>query len=301
MNRYFYLFLILLVAGHCFGQNVVPYSLYLMNQSALNPAYIGVNNLANVTAMSRKQWLGIDGSPLTTTLMGSSTISMHSAAGLRLMSDSYGINTDTEVIANYAYHINFDDDHNLSFGLQGGFLSSTINYAKLDVDVFDDPSVGTGKQSEFTPSFGFGAMYKSDFFYLGVAVPQVTNSNLQTNGVQTRNLYQSYNVTGGFIITTVRTLKIKPSFLVSYSHDDLLVDLNGQVLIDEKIWLGASIRNFGAGGVNILFTENNMFHFGYSFQFPFNELATVGYGTHEVIISADLKLGKRHDLSGRYF
>jgi type IX secretion system PorP/SprF family membrane protein len=301
MKRHFYLLLILIATGSCFGQNVVPYSLYLMNQSTINPAYIGINSLANITAISRKQWLGIDGSPLTTSLMASSTMSLHSAAGLRLMSDTYGINTDTEVMLNYAYHINFDDDHRLSFGLQGGFLSSTINYSKLSVDVFDDPAIGAGKQTELIPNFGFGAMYKSDWFYLGAAIPQINKSDLTTNGVLTRNQYQTYNITGGFLITTVRTVKIKPSFLVSYSNQDVLFDLNGQVLIDEKIWLGASLRNLRAGGVNILFSENNMFHFGYSFQFPFNDLAAVGYGTHEVIVSADLKLGKRHDLSGRYF
>jgi len=53
--------------------------------------------------------------------------------------------------------------------------------------------------------------------------------------------------------------------------------------------------------VNVIYTSDEIYHFGYSFSFPFTEVGTTGYGTHELMISIDMKLTDRHNREGRFF
>lgn len=283
-----------------FAQNSQPHHLYFMNQSTINPAYTGINDKANLTLISRGQWVGIEGTPFLHTLIGSTTFSNHSAAGISVVSDNYGINSDTEIQLNYAYRIEMLD-RTLSFGLQGGIVNLAQNFNKLEVEVSDDPLVGSGRQSQSATTFGFGMMYKTKLFFLGAAAPRLSTLEARSNEAQLRSLSAVYNLSGGLFIPTIRGFLVKPSFLVSYMDDDWLVDLNGQVLIGEKVWLGASLRNFNAAGFSFIYTEDDVYHFGYAFQMPFNELNSIGYGTHELMLSIDMSFGKRHKLDMRYF
>lgn len=292
--------ILLLMVQVLLAQNPLPHHLYLMNQSMINPAYTGINGNANLTLISRAQWVGVEGAPFLHTFLGSSTISDHSALGLSIISDNYGVNSDTEIQLQYAYRIEMEGQ-TLSFGLQGGWVSFTEDYNKLDLEVNDDPLVGTGRQSLSTSTFGFGMMYKSELFYLGLGIPKISGSDVTIEGAQQKSLTPTYNVSGGLFIYTLSGLMIKPSFLVSHANNETLIDLNGQMLIAEKIWLGATLRNFNSAGVNFIYTEDEVFHFGYSFQFPFNELGTVGYGTHELMLSIDMRFGKQPRLRGRLF
>ena len=49
------------------------YTQYGMNQAMFNPAYAAVNNVMNVSLMSRVQWVGLNGAPFTNTLSGTTT------------------------------------------------------------------------------------------------------------------------------------------------------------------------------------------------------------------------------------
>lgn len=291
--------LILVFTGTIYGQNVLPPHMYLMNQTMINPAYAGLNDKANLTLISRGQWIGVDGAPFTHTVVGSSTISDHSAAGLSMVKDSYGINSDTEIKFHYSYRIEMLSS-SLSFGLQGGMTSFAEDYSKLDVEL-SDPLVGSGKQLSSGSTFGFGMMYKSDQFYLGLAVPRIKEEKIVDNEIHSRSVSSVYNISGGLFIRLLNGLLLKPSFLISHQDNEWLSDINGQLLVGEKIWLGASLRNFNSGGINFIYTEDQIYHFGYSFQFPFNELGSTGYGTHELMLSIDMKFGKRHNLNERYF
>ncbi len=274
---------------------------YLMNQSMLNPAYNGIHDMANITALTRGQWIGVEGAPYTHTLSMASTISDHSAAGFLFVKDNFGINSTTHIIASYAYRMDLYGNI-LSFGLQGGLTSYSMNFNKLDAQVDGDPAIGEGKYTQRENTFGFGMMYKTDKYYIGVASPRMTENVVQPEGIVVSKYLPTYNLSAGFIVTPADFFKIKPSVLIRYTKgDDLAIDLNGQILINEEFWLGVSIRNLNTGGVNIIYTSDDIYHFGYSFNFPFTEVGTTGYGTHELMISIDMKLITRHNRAERFF
>lgn len=274
---------------------------YLMNQSMINPAYNGVHDMANITALTRGQWIGVEGAPFTHTLSMASTISDHSAAGLLFVNDNFGINTTTNLVFSYAYRMDLYGNF-LSFGLQGGFASYIQDFNKLDAQVDNDPALGTGKYVQKESIFGFGFMYKTDNIYFGLASPRMTETVVQQDGIIVTKFLPTYNLSAGFLVTPVDFLKIKPSILIRHTKgSNLAIDLNGQLLINEQVWLGVSTRNFNSGGVNVIFTSDEVYHFGYAFNFPFTEVGTIGYGTHELMISIDMKLVSRHKLDSRFF
>ena len=43
------------------------YNQYLFNQQMINPAYVGIYNRFSVGLISRAQWVGIEGAPVTNT------------------------------------------------------------------------------------------------------------------------------------------------------------------------------------------------------------------------------------------
>jgi type IX secretion system PorP/SprF family membrane protein len=273
---------------------------YLMNQSMLNPAYNGVHDMANITANTRGQWVGIEGAPFTHILSMYSTFSDHSAAGLLFINDNFGINSTVQLSASYAYRLDFYGNY-LSFGLQGGMINYIADFDKLDQEVAD-PGLPSGRLVQREAAFGFGMMYKTDRLFFGVASPKMVETDVQDDGLIIQSYKRAYNASFGFLVEPVAFLKIKPSVLVRYSEgEEPEVDLNGQMQVSDVIWLGVATRNFNSVGANIIYTSDEIYHFGYSFEFPLNDIGEVVYGTHELMISIDMKLSPRHKLGGRFF
>ncbi|HCX22889.1 MAG: hypothetical protein CMB80_33195 [Flammeovirgaceae bacterium] len=300
MMRSVLIILALVLSGAIYGQNVLPPHLYLMNQTMLNPAYAGMHDNANLTAISRGQWVGMDGAPFTHTLVGSSSLSHHSAAGFSLVKDSYGINSDTEIKIHYSYRIEMLNSV-LSLGLQGGMINYKQDPSRLDVELSDDPLVHNAKASFSSPTFGFGMMYKSERLFLGLGVPRITGTQLKTEEIFTKTVTPVYNLSGGLFIHLLNGLMVKPSFLLSYQDEELLTDINAQLQVGNKVWLGVSLRNLKSPGINLIFTEDDVFHLGYSYQIPVNEFELSSFGTHELIMSIDMKFSKQQNLDRRYF
>ena len=80
----------------------------------------------------------------------------------------------------------------------------------------------------------------------------------------------------------------------------LSVDLNLNVRIEEKLWVGVSLRkNVGIVFLMQMAITNNI-KFGYSFDWGQNKLGTVAGSTHEVYLGYDINVLKSRILSTRY-
>lgn len=277
------------------------YNQYTMNQSMVNPAYIGLYRMAHVSAISRGQWVGVDGAPFTHTVNFYNSLTNHSSVGLTAVSDNFGINNNLDAVLAYAYRLEMGAESSLSFGLQGVFSNYTQDFNKLDLEVNDDLAVGQGVNRFSQTNFGFGLMYKNEFFYLGAAAPRLQEMVVDQDGMTIANYKPSFNLTSGLVVKPTDGIWIKPSILARYQDGQLAVDLNGQVLLNEKFWLGVQSRNFSSGGVNFIYRHLYIYNFGYSFEFPFGDIGRGNYGIHEVMFSVDLRLGQDHEIPERFF
>ena len=65
--RIVFIILSLFVTICGYGQHFPIYSQYLLNGLAINPAYAGSRDVLSSSIMYRKQWMGFDGAPATST------------------------------------------------------------------------------------------------------------------------------------------------------------------------------------------------------------------------------------------
>lgn len=273
---------------------------YLSNQSMINPAYVGVHDVATAMISSRGQWIGIDDAPWTHLFSASSSITEQMGVGLLMINDTYGINNNWEGILSYSYKVQWYEN-SLSFGVQGGIAKHSIDYSKLDLEIADDPNVPMVDASFSVNNFGTGLFFMNKNYYLGLSVPRMLEVNLADENARKIKYKRHYYLSAGYVFDHLEFIKIKPSVLVkTVQRESISIDLNGQIIINDTVWLGVMLRNLDAVGFNFQYHENGM-RLGYAYELSFGPLASASYGVHELMFSFDAAILKRHRVPTRYF
>ncbi|WKK83193.2 PorP/SprF family type IX secretion system membrane protein [Marivirga arenosa] len=303
MKKAIKLILLVLIPFCLQAQNDPLYNQYFFNQAIINPAYTGVNNVLNATALSRTQWAGVEGAPITNTLnVTNSFLKNKIGVGANLIFDRFGINNNTEFSLMYSYKIITPLGNVFSMGLQAGLVNYNYDYNRLNLQYLDDTILNDAQPSVTKENFGFGFWYMSKNYYIGLSVPRLLDVRVNDGGSQSTRYRRHYYLSGGYVFDQLFSFKFKPSILVMYvDNENYAVDINTSFLLNEAIWLGASIRNFSALGLNTQLKIDESIKFGYAFELPINNTALTGLGTHSLMISLDLALFERHALGRRYF
>ena len=213
--------IIVLMAAFCgrlSAQQNPLYSQYMFNHLVINPAYAGTKPYLSLTGIVRKQWMGIEGSPLT------GSVSLHGplknrkmGLGILINNDHIGIIDQTDVYGSYAYHIPVSSGH-LSLGLSGGFSLYSSNISELKYWDGSDPLYQSNSINNILPNFGAGAFYYSEHFYAGLSAPQLlsydSNDKLSVKKQYIHHPAPHYYFTSGYVFDTKGLTKIKPSFVV---------------------------------------------------------------------------------------
>ncbi|SMG52836.1 type IX secretion system membrane protein, PorP/SprF family [Marivirga sericea] len=279
------------------------YNQYFFNQAMINPAYTGVNDVFNATAISRLQWAGIDGAPVTNTLnVTSSAFNNKVGLGGTLIYDTYGINSNTEFNVAYSYKISTATGDVFSMGLQAGLININYDYERLTLQYVDDVVLSSAQPSVTEENIGVGFWYMSKDYYVGLSVPRMLDINIEDGGIESTRYRRHYYLSAGYVFDQLFALKFKPSILLMYmDRDNYALDLNASFLLNEAIWLGASFRNFGTVGLNTQMKVGEALKLGYAFELPVNNTALTGFGTHSLMVSLDFELLSKHGIGRRFF
>ncbi|MBA4321495.1 MAG: hypothetical protein C0408_01625 [Odoribacter sp.] len=285
------------------------YSQYLHNGLLINPAYAGSREVLSFFLSGRRQWEGIPGSP------ASETVSIHSLlknnrVGLGLTGQFFqyasGSSSLNSIYANYAYHVSLGKGK-LALGLKTGFDMTKTDYTQLLLVDGNgtDPAFNT-KETYILPNVGAGFYYYGKKFFLGAAVPQFLSHFNKGGGKTGFNAFSDFNVyiTAGGLITFTPSLKFKPSVFVDYSvHKarNMRIDLNGNFIIKDFLWLGGSWRTSEDVAVGIVqFQINPQIMFGYSYDYPVGRMNNYSKGSHEIVLRYEFNY-KVSAANPRYF
>ena len=294
--------IVLLSLGGLQAQQDPLYNLYSFNQYMINPAYAGVYNNFSANLITRKQWAGIDGSPLTNLFTAHTAVGDQFGTGILIVNDRLGINNNTEAQVSFSYKIT-SGSKTLALGVQGGIVGYQYDYNKLNLAFVDDEGLDINNQGFSKANFGAGAFYMTDRYYFGISVPRILNSKVN-DGISSSTRYlPHYYLSGGFIVKPKSTneLLLKPSFLVRYTEGQVSADISANVLFANTIWVGLTLRNLSGIAINTQVQFNRSFRLGYSFELPTNQLVQSNFGTHEVSLLVELNLFKDHFDIERYF
>lgn len=252
------------------------FSQYLQNGLMINPAYTGSRGSLSAFLSYRKQWLGVHGSP------DLKSLSLHTpmkndkvALGVMGQYMTYGYTKAASLYASYAYHIRMKTGK-LSLGLKGGFDRSNTDYTGILLSQEGDPVFSSTDKPYMLPNVSAGAYYFNEKFFAGIAVPEfLSYSRTSSGSLQAYHSFNDYDLvfSAGALVTFSRFLKFKPSLLLDYSVGDpkgiKQLDLNGNLIIGDLIWVGGSWRTTEEVAVGILQVQvNPQLMFGFSYDYP---------------------------------
>jgi len=261
------------------------YAQYINNPFLLNPAYAGLTNNLNTSIVVREQWSGLPGSPVTYNANGHISLDDNRmGAGLMISSDNVGATTVNEIFGSYSYRINITADKILSFGLQAGAANYQLDNSKLNPQNPTDP-LFQGNISVTRPTAGAGIILKSDKFFIGLSVPRMLRSTLETAGIQQTLYTQTVYLMGSYLFTVSDRLHLKPSVLIKeVAGSPISVDFNASIIIRENYSFGLLTRNFNTYGFMAQALLGTSFRLGYVFEVPTGNSVGTVYSTNEITL-----------------
>jgi type IX secretion system PorP/SprF family membrane protein len=292
------------------SQQVASYAQYMFNGLAINPAYAGSHEALSATVLGRFQNVGLRGAPNTQTFsLHSPLLNKRIALGLLVIHDQISVINQTGVHFMYAYRLPVNNNQaNLSFGLQGGIAMYNANYTQLDVYSNTNPALPPDPAfsqdvRESRPNIGAGVYYTTKVAYLGLSMPHMLN-NVFERGENFQTVYQNKAIilSGGYVFTLSRSLKLKPNFLFKVIDErPVEFDLNANLLIDEVLWAGLSYKSSNQIAAMTQLQLTDQIQFGYSYTVTAGPIKTVELGSHEVMLNYRFKFNKKGIVSPRYF
>jgi type IX secretion system PorP/SprF family membrane protein len=279
----------LLIVSSSAAQQDPMFTQYMFNTLVINPAYAGSADVPSFTLVHRSQWVDFEGAPTTQSLSVHAPLKFQSVAvGLSAINDAHGPVKQTGIYGDVSYRIFFDNSR-LSFGLKGGMNLFTANLLDLNPNIEDDQAFATNISSRGLPNFGFGMMYYSKRWYLGISSP---------NNQEKQHLF----LTGGVVIDISHYTKFRPTILLkAVNGAPPGLDITASFLFYEKMWAGLMYRWEDAAGVLLQYVINDKWRIGYSYDYTLSDIARYSSGSHEIMLGLDLVKRSGGEVSPRYF
>jgi type IX secretion system PorP/SprF family membrane protein len=231
------------------------------------------------------QWMGIDNAPVFQTISLNAPMK-NDKVGLGLMGQfmQYGVTRSKSLYASYSYNIRLGEGR-LQFGLRGGVDISNTDYTGISLNDPNDP-VFSENGKYILPNIGAGVYYYSNKLFAGISIPQfLSYKKTGSNSVQAYHSFNNYNFvfTAGGLLAFSDFLKFKPSMLVNYSLQEtknlLQLDINGNFIIADLLWVGGSYRTTEKVVVGILQVQlNPQLMLGFSYDYPVGTTSTFSKG-----------------------
>ncbi len=275
----------------------------------INPAFAGVTLAPRLTLNYRNQWSQISGGYQTYAASYEQSLeSLNSGLGLILMSDDAmkGVYKTTRISGVYGYKLQITDEASIKFGVEAGFIRSSLDWDRLQFgdqidprDGFENPSAEQRPASLNNSAFdvGAGLLIYNKKYYGGIAVKHINSPD--------DNFFALNENLGGGIPVRI-TLQGGAEFEVKGSNNrDGLTFISPNVLVAKQAdFVQINIGAYGGfgkffGGWWYRQTPNNAdavillagfregaLRIGYSYDFTMSQLAAVNPGgTHEISLT----------------
>ena len=299
------------------AQQLPIYSQYMLNEFLINPSVAGVDGRTTINLTGRKQWIGFTNPPETYSVSfqtrilkrgflirsGSVKKSTKGRVGLgaSIISDKSGAVHRTGAQITYAYHI-FIENSQLSFGFTGSIYQLRIDNDEAVLRDQNDPLQQYIGRSAVIPDAGLGVNYMTQDFHVGLSVTQLLQSKIKIGDISINNskdfrFVRQYYLTADYkrAMNNSSNWEIEPSVIIR--GNELFIfqsDLTMKFYYKREYWAGISFRTSGDLVLLLGLRVNNVY-FGYSFDYGFNGISRLTYGSHEVTLA--IKLG---DSARRY-
>ena len=267
---------------------------YVLNPLTINPAFAGRRGDLNVAAFYRRQWAGIAGAPETMTFAADAPVFEDKiGVGLIIINDKVGVTKETYFMSNYSYKISVGEGA-LSFGLGAGIIATNTAWSDLVVLDPGDDIYLTDSRRFILPSFSFGTYYSNKNYFAGLSIPKLVGYKFSYDknkyGMSVDPGKYNYLLTTGYQFKVSSKVDFVPSTLLSFgAGQKMLLDLNAHLVINNRIWAGASYRNNRSFGALLQFQVMNQIKMAYTYDFDTGKLGGYSNGSHEIMLRYEFR------------
>lgn len=292
--------ILFLAAIPAFSQETPVFNHYYADPYLINSAMAGEDYRPSLYFSHRRQWMGIEGAPVTSSVVFHTPLGEKFALGLQAYNDSRGLLNATTGLVTFAYKAMFAPDHFLKFGLTGGVLSRSIrDFDDIlnDPRYYDDAALMTALDKNMFLDGRFGFNYHLKGFNLGFTLPRLFSSGLLSAQQFTQGEFNPMNTYQAILYYKSENrqapLRFEPYIIYkAVEGDDSRFEGAGILRIKNVVWLGGIYRQYqglsALGGINL---SDNL-QFGYSYDLTADP-AALSKGTHEVLVKINFGEEKR--------
>jgi len=300
------LLIILLGRGPVWAQQDPMFTQYMNNILSINPAYASVGSTIELNLLSRNQWVGIEGAPVTQSLSGMMPLNnLHTGVGLSFITDKIGPVRQTGAYVDYSFKVRMDYRTYLSFGLKAGVNYYNTDYSILEVNDQGDPLLADDVTRKILPNFGIGVFFYNERLFAGISVPKLMENQIHETGYSSQLASKEemhFFAIGGYVFDINRDVKFKPYTMVKcVPNSPISVDLSAHLLFYERLWVGANWRIGDAVGAMAQMFVTKQLKVGYAYDVTATDLNSFNKGTHEILLNFVVNTGRRRYMSPRYF
>ncbi len=281
------------------AQQDPEFTQFMNNKMYYNPAYAGVEGITRLSLVVRSKWTGYTGTfndggaPTTEVLTMSAPIyKLNSGFGAYLINDNLGSLNNLALQGSYAYHVAVKDAK-LSFGINAGFYSQSIDFDNYRPNDINDPVIQTGKQTQFRPDMGAGVFYQAKKLYGSISVSHLLNPSFNFGSDALRNsLEPTLYVMGGYHYDITYNLELTPSLLVQSDFNKYLINLGAMLTYNEKFWGGITYKYLESASliVGMSLLKSNALQIGYGFDYIVHDQQAKQATSNEIRLSYALPI-----------
>jgi len=205
MKKIFCYIVLLFIAASVKAQQDPQFSQNMFNILANNPAAAGAEETINASVLSRQQWVGFDGAPVSNVFSIDTPFGFagkQHGVGLTIMSDKLGMENNTTIRLSYSYKYKLSIG-SLNFGVNLGLQNNSLKgmWSIPDGDGFssvdsDDLLGANADGSKMVFDLGGGLFYQTKSMYLGASVSHINKAKVDYGNSSETFLQRHYYITG---------------------------------------------------------------------------------------------------------
>ncbi len=280
------------ICNHVKAQQEPMFTQYMFDPISINAAYVGTTNTLNVNALTRLQWVGMDGAPKTFSLSGHMPVEGRKIGlGITLLTDKVGPVNNTFFTVNYAYRLRVTDRLTLSMGIKGGITSYKVGLTDLNVIDEEDPQF-ENNEKKISPNLGFGFYLYEENYFVGFSIPKLIQTTVDDKYATDDNqLKRHYYLVGGYNWRINQDWELMPSLLTKIvAGSPVSNDITVQGLYMDLVGGGLMYRIGDALGLFVYGKVYKELNIGYGYEYSLNGLSGYNSGTHEIRLTYDFNV-----------
>ncbi|MEM9921568.1 MAG: type IX secretion system membrane protein PorP/SprF [Bacteroidota bacterium] len=291
------------------------YTQFIYYKLGINPAFAGSQEVPYLTALYRKQWMGLEGAPEMQALSFNTPLMKNRIGfGVNLSRQSIGINRRLTGDLVYAYRIQMEKG-TLGIGVQASIRYFNNDYTDDRLRATDglspDGSIPVGNQSRVIPNFGTGLYFSNRRFYAGFSIPRLIRNNIDFNdlGGEVSKEINHYYLMAGYQFELSDLLSLQPQFLLKYAPDvPLDADINLLLSLAQRYAAGITYRWGGSDGalgesIDLILSARltDRWLIGFSYDLTTSDLREYNDGSIEALVQFNMSRKQEEIINPRFF